>query len=162
MATEASSAVVKRLKKANFSDRENIRLLEDVQGNYGLLMQSLKTGSVVLKKREAWTRIADSVNVVGGQETLEGHATRPKAATRTGGGPPEPPVPYEDSILTILCESSNHINGIEQRDYRFDLLDQFLSSLTSLTLSHHVVTITIIRNVQILVPSALCGDRIVR
>ena len=72
MATEASSAVVKRLrkkerKKANFLDRENIRLLEDVQENYGLLMQSLKTGSVVLKKREAWTRIAESVNAVGGQ-----------------------------------------------------------------------------------------------
>ena len=102
MATEASSAVVKRLrkkerKKANFLDRENIRLLEDVQENYGLLMQSLKTGSVVLKKREAWTRIDESVNESareGGQcrpETLEGHATRPKAATRTGGGPPEPP-----------------------------------------------------------------------
>ena len=46
------------MKKANFSDTENVRLVEDVQGNYGLLMQSLKTGSVVLKKREAWTRIA--------------------------------------------------------------------------------------------------------
>ena len=31
------------------------------------LTQSLKTGSVVLKKREAWTRIAESVNAVGGQ-----------------------------------------------------------------------------------------------
>ena len=61
MATEASSAVAKRLKKASVWDRENIRLLEDVQGDYGLLMQSLKTGSVVLKKREAWTRIAESV-----------------------------------------------------------------------------------------------------
>ena len=49
--TEASSAVVKRLKKASFSDRQNIHLLEDVQGNYGLLTQSLKTGSIVLKKR---------------------------------------------------------------------------------------------------------------
>ena len=110
-------------------------MLEDVQENYGLLMQSLKTGSVVLKKREAWTRIDESVNESareGGQcrpETLEGHATRPKAATRTGGGPPEPPVPYEDFILTILGENSNHINGTEQREYRFDLLDQFLSSL---------------------------------
>ena len=68
----------------------------------------------------------------GGQcrpETLEGHATRPKAATRTGGGPPEPPVPYEDFILTILDENSNQINGIEQREFHFDLLDQFLSSL---------------------------------
>ena len=136
-----------------------------------MLTQSLKTGSVVLKKREAWTRIAESVNVVGGPareggqcrpETLEGHATRPKAATRTGGGPLEPPAPYEDFILTILGENSNHINGIEQREYGFDLLDQFLSSLTSL--SHHLVTltITIITNVQILVPPALCGDRIVR
>ena len=67
MATKASSAVVKRLKKANFSGRENIRMFEDVQGNYGFLTQSLKTGSVVLKKKEAWTRIAESVNVVGGQ-----------------------------------------------------------------------------------------------
>ena len=57
----------KKKKKANFSDSENIRSLEDVQGNYGLLTQSLKTGSVVLKKREAWTRIAESVNAVGGQ-----------------------------------------------------------------------------------------------
>ena len=110
------------------------------------LTQSLKTGSVVLKKRVAWTRTAESVNAVGGQgraqtpstglrhpsfnplqegagkrcsecgeggqcrpETLEGHATRPKAATRTGGGPPEPPVPYEDFILTILDENSNRI-----------------------------------------------------
>ena len=68
MATEVSSAVVKTLgKKAYFLDKENICLLEDVQGNYGLLLQSLKTGSVVLKKREAWTRIAQSVNAVGGQ-----------------------------------------------------------------------------------------------
>ena len=142
-------------------------MLEDVQENYGLLMQSLKTGSVVLKKREAWTRIDESVNESareGGQcrpETLEGQ-TQPKAATHTAGGPPETSVPYEDFILTILGENSNHINRIEQREYRFDLLNQFLSSLTSL--SHHLVTltITIIRNVQILVPSALCGDRIVR
>ena len=56
-----------RLKKANFSDRENIRLLEDVQANCGLLTQSLKTGSVVLKKREMWTKIAEYVNAVGGQ-----------------------------------------------------------------------------------------------
>ena len=78
------------------------------------------------------------------------------------GGLPETPAPYEDFILTILGENSNHINGIEQREYRFDLLNQFLSSPTSL--SHHLVTltITIIRNVQILIPCALCGDRIVR
>ena len=44
-----------------------MRLLEDVQENYGFLTQSLKTGSVVLKKKEAWTRIAESVNAVGGQ-----------------------------------------------------------------------------------------------
>ena len=102
---------------------------------------------------------------MGGQccpETREGHETRPKAATRTAGGLPETPVPYEDFILTILGENSNHINGIEQREYGFDLLDQFLSSPTSV--SHHLVTLTIIiiRNVQILVPSALYGDRIVR
>ena len=72
----------------------------------------------------------------GGQcrpETLEGHETRPKAATRTGGGLPEPPVPYEDFILTILGENSNHINGTEQREYRFDLLEQFLSSSVKVT-----------------------------
>ena len=41
-----------------------------------------------------------SVNAVGGQggrsvlsRTLEGHETRPKAATRTAGGLPETPVP---------------------------------------------------------------------
>ena len=102
----------------------------------------------------------------GGQcrpETLEGHATRPKAATHTCGGPrSHAPVPYADFILTILGENSNRINGIELREYRFDLLNQFLSSPTSL--SHHLVTltITITRNVQILVPCALCGDRIVR
>ena len=38
-----------------------------MQGNYGLLTQSLKTGSVVLKKREMWTKIAEYVNAVGGQ-----------------------------------------------------------------------------------------------
>jgi len=41
----------RKKKKKIISDRENIRLWEDVQGNYGLLTQSLKTGSVVLKKR---------------------------------------------------------------------------------------------------------------
>jgi len=39
------------------------------------------------------------------------------------------PVPYEDFILTVLGENSNHINGIEQREYRFGLLNQFPSSL---------------------------------
>ena len=48
-------------------DRENIRLLEDAQESYDLLTQSLKTDSVVLKKREAWVRIVESVNAVGGQ-----------------------------------------------------------------------------------------------
>ena len=48
-------------------EKTDIRLLEDVWGNYGLLTQSLKTGSVVLKKKEAWMRIAESVNAVGGQ-----------------------------------------------------------------------------------------------
>ena len=78
------------------------------------------------------------MNAVGGParegghcrpETLEGHATRPKAAACTGGGPREPPVPYENVILTILGENSNHINRTEHHEYRFDWLDQFLSSL---------------------------------
>ena len=150
----------------NFSDQENIRLLEDVWGNYGLLTQSLKTGSVVLKKKEAWMRIAESVNAVGGQgravSAIQKRWKGMRLSQRQPGGLPEKLVPYEDFILTILGENSNHINGIEQREYRFDLLNQFLSSPTSL--SHHLVTltITIIRNVQILVPCALCGDRIVR
>ena len=33
--------------------------------------------------------------------------------------------------LTILGEHSNHINGAEQREYRFDLIHQRLASLTS-------------------------------
>ena len=137
MATEAISAVAKRLKKANFSDRENVRLLDDVQENYGLLTQSLKTGSVVLKKREAWTRIAESMNAVGGQGRADSAVQKRWKDMRLGQRQRlarvvdlrNHPVPYEDFILTILGENSNHINGIEQREYRLDLLDQFLSSL---------------------------------
>ena len=69
-------------------------MLEDVQGSYGSLMQSLKTDSVVLKKREAWARIAESVNVVRGQgravsavqkrwkDIRDAMKNKPKAATR--------------------------------------------------------------------------------
>ena len=65
--SEVSSVIVKRLKKANFSDRENICLLEKVQANYGLLTQTLKTGNICAKKRGAWTKITEAVNAVGGQ-----------------------------------------------------------------------------------------------
>ena len=127
--SEVSSVIVKRLKKANFSDRENICLLEEVQANYSLLTQTLKTGNICAKKRGAWTKITEAVNAVGGQgraasavqkrwkDMRDAVKNKPKAATRTGGGPPEPPVPYEDFILTILGENSNLINGIVQREY---------------------------------------------
>ena len=88
-----------------------------MQGNYGLLTQSLKTGNVVLKKREAWTRIAESVNAVGGQgrevSAVQKRWKDMRLRQRQGLArvvdlrSPEPPVPYEDFILTILGENSN-------------------------------------------------------
>ena len=56
----------KRVKKANFSDKESLTLLQEVQRRYPLLTQVVKTSSISQKKRAAWHEIAEAVNSVGG------------------------------------------------------------------------------------------------
>ena len=91
--------------------------MEDVQANCGLLTQSLKTGSLVLKKREMWTKIAEYVNAVGGQGRAVSAIKKRWKDMRLGqrqrlARVVDLYVPYEDFIFTILGENSNHIYGI--------------------------------------------------
>ena len=129
-ATGAMETKSKRTKKANFSDKENICLLEEVQKNYGLITQSEKVAHVALKKREAWRQITNKVNAIGSQgrsvdaikkrwkDMRDAVKNKQKTAFRTGGGPPDAPVPYEDFILDILGDNTNLIDGIYGRKYK--------------------------------------------
>ena len=73
----------KRAKKPNFSEVENVALLEEIGMEKTLLMSHFQNG-ITLKKKEL-----------------------------TGGGGPLPEVPYEELVLAILGANTNLVDGIE-------------------------------------------------
>ncbi|XP_041346654.1 plasminogen-like, partial [Gigantopelta aegis] len=76
-------------------------------------------------KGDIWKRITAKISACGVAErtpqeakekwrSLKGAVlNKQKRQTKTGGGPPDKPMPYEDIIVTIIGENSNLYTGIE-------------------------------------------------
>ena len=100
----------KREKKPNFSEVENVALLEKIGMEKTLLMSHFQNG-VTLKKNELmWRKIYDKVNAVGGngrtvaqvkkrwKDMKQAVLERQRKSTATGWGGSLPEVPYEELV----------------------------------------------------------------
>ena len=115
----------KRAKKPNFSEVENVALLEEIGMEKTLLMSHFQNGITLKKKELMWRKIADKVNAVGGngravaqvkkrwKDMKQAVLERQRKSTATGGGGPLPEVPYEELVLAILGANTNLVDGIE-------------------------------------------------
>ena len=115
----------KRPRKANFTDTEVRVLLEEINLEHHILFMA-NTQAVTNKvKTDAWRKITDKISACGvavrsPQEVkdkwraLKGAVlNKQRQQGKTGGGPEEKPLPYEDLILNIIGENSNLYTGID-------------------------------------------------
>ena len=115
----------KRPRKANFTDTEVRVLLEEINLEHHVLFMA-NTQAVTNKvKTDAWRKITDTISACGvavrsPQEVkdkwraLKGVVlNKQRQQGKTGGGPEEKPLPYEDLILNIIGENSNLYTGID-------------------------------------------------
>ena len=115
----------KRPRKANFTDTEVRVLLEEINLEHHILFMA-NTQAVTNKvKADAWRKITDKISACGvavrsPQEVkdkwraLKGAVlNKQRQQGKTGGGPEEKPLPYEDLILNIIGENSNLYTGID-------------------------------------------------
>ena len=115
----------KRPRKANFTDTEVRVLLEEINLEHHMLFMA-NTQAVTNKvKTDAWRKITDKISACGvavrsPQEVkdkwraLKGAVlNKQRQQGKTGGGPEEKPLPYEDLILNIIGENSNLYTGID-------------------------------------------------
>jgi len=115
---------VKRERKPNFSDIEMRYLLEGVQNEKEVIQSKLQSSVTVKMKKDAWSRITESVNarsigVVRTEEDCKKKWKDLKSASlkdkveqkRTGGGGPVKTCPYGDVIAAIIGDSYT-VDGI--------------------------------------------------
>ena len=115
----------KRQRKPNYSNDEVRVLLEEIMLEKAVLFSSFNTKITAKLKSEIWNRIASAVNACGVAKRTSGEVkdkwktmkavvlNREKKTMQTGGGPPEPPVPFADIIRDIIGEESNLYKGIK-------------------------------------------------
>ncbi|XP_041350487.1 uncharacterized protein LOC121369454 [Gigantopelta aegis] len=115
----------KRHRKANFTDTEIRVLLEEISVDHKTLFMANNQTVTNRLKGDIWKRITAKISACGVAErtpqeakekwrSLKGAVlNKQKRQTKTGGGPPDKPVPYEDIIVTIIGENSNLYTGIE-------------------------------------------------
>ena len=115
----------KRPRKANFTDTEVRVLLEEINLEHHILFMA-NTQAVTNKvKTDAWRKITDKISACGvavrsPQEVkdkwraLKGAVlNKQRQQGKTGGGPEEKALPYEDLIWNIIGENSNLYTGID-------------------------------------------------
>ena len=115
----------KRPRKANFSDSEVRVMLEEINIDHRVLFMA-NTQSVTNKvKARTWQKITEkasacSVAVRSPQEvkdkwrSLKGAVlNKQRQRSKTGGGPEEKTLPYEEMILAIIGENSTLYTGID-------------------------------------------------
>ena len=114
----------RRDRKKNFSDDELRILIEEVSLEGGWLMSKNNNKITNKKKETKWRQIAEKMTALGiavrtWQDAREKFKkmradviNRQRDMTKTGGGKPPPPAPFEESILQIIGAESNLISGI--------------------------------------------------
>lgn len=119
-----SASVSKRPRKANYSENEIRVLLEEIMLGRIVLFSAFNNRITVQEKNRAWDVVTAAVNACGIAKRsrleikekwkgMKGEViTRQRRAGQTGGGPPESPPPYEETILQIVGYESNLFQGV--------------------------------------------------
>ena len=115
----------KKTRKPNFSHAEIIVFLEEYLEAKELLMSSLRSDITNKKKAAAWRAIVHKVSAEGVAirnvqdlkekwRQLRGDAIkRRNGLSKTGGGKPDKPSPYDEMVFNILGETSVLVHGID-------------------------------------------------
>lgn len=130
---DAPVNTAKKPKSKNWTTKETVILLEEVQTEYTLLVSQFQNSVTTKKKQAIWKRIADRVNCVGGEnrtaesckkrwkDLKSSYLNKPKFNSGTGGGKPAPPVPFEDLLEQIIGQS-NLTEGIPGKSGQYFFL----------------------------------------
>ena len=110
-------------KSQDFTENECVLIISAVSERYAVINCSNHTAQANKKRRLAWAEIAQTVNACGGngrsvdsiikrwKDMKSKVKNKPRLGRLTGGGPPDPPVPFEEAILAIIKGSST-LNGV--------------------------------------------------
>ena len=147
-----SQSLPKRPRKANFTDIEVRVMLEEISIDHRILFMA-NTQSVTNKvKARTWSKITEKVSACGvavrsPQEvkdkwrSLKGAVlNKQRQRSKTGGGPKEKTLPYEDLILTIIGENSTLYTGIDGKFTPTSFLPLVYTFIRSALLSHYIKT----------------------
>ena len=112
-------------RKPNFADSEVRVLLTEIATERALLLSKFQSNVSLKKTTSAWDEICLRVNSCGvAVRTADDIRAKWKdlkrkvisggkpAASKTGGGPPDPQGPYDDLILGIIGDDSATLSGI--------------------------------------------------
>ena len=114
----------KRARKPNYTDLEISTLLEEIMMERATLFSSFNTTVTIKMKNEKWDRITSAVNACGvalrARQDLRDKwkslksdvIAKDKKSVKTGGGPPDPSLPFEEVIRQIIGQDSNLFEGV--------------------------------------------------
>lgn len=114
----------KRHRKPNWTEKEVLKMLEEISFEKTLLMSAFQNNITRAKKTLAWEQITERINAVGGngrevedvkkkwKDMKKAPIDRPNVMSKTGGGGKVPEVPFEELIMEIVGADTHLRSGI--------------------------------------------------